>query len=173
MLFLWERCESPEGFCTVSTGLRLRRKRGTPGREGFGFGLPSDEAAGSVKNGEGAIGIVVDADADLGAYEIGSCRMRRDLQPGAVPGDGVVGSDGALFLDAQEIAPLFRGHRHEGLPCFGGLGREAGVVGRNIGFPEKPVGGFDIADTNESELLRQPVLKGAEARSERPRACGE
>ena len=57
VMFLWERWESLLGFSTVSTGLRLGRKRGTlERRDGVGSGLvlrpPSDQTAGAVEDGE-------------------------------------------------------------------------------------------------------------------------
>jgi hypothetical protein len=71
-----------------------------------------------MKDGDLAVGILVDA--DLGPDEVGSGWIGRDLQAPAPPGNSIVGSDGALLLDAQDIAPLAVGNRDEGRS---GLGR--------------------------------------------------
>ena len=99
---------------------------------------------------------------DLGAHEVGTRRVGRNLQPAAVPGDGIVGGNGALVLDAQDIAPLGFCDGHKGRSRFGGLDRETGVVAGNVGLLQEAVGGGDVADLRQPEFLGQAVLQGAE-----------
>ena len=92
----------------MSTGRRTRQA--VLGGTGFAdrltelavAGVPG-EAARAVEDGELAVGIVVDA--HLGPDEVGPQRALGQLQHQAVVAQGVVVADGALFLDAQDLAP--------------------------------------------------------------------
>lgn len=88
--------------------------------------------------------------------------MGENLQPGSIPGHGVVGGDGALHLDGEHIAPLGLLDRHEGGARLGRGDGETAVVARQIALLEEAVGRLGGGDAGQLELLGQAVLQGAE-----------
>ena len=104
---------------------------------------------------------------------MGTQWTRRQLQAPSVMVNGVVASHQALDLHAQDLG------EHRGIGGYETALRDlrrpgkARIVRRNINVADEPIGGFDLIDTSELQLLRQPILQRANIRSERPRASGE
>ena len=82
-------------------------------------------------------------------------------------------ADLPLLLDAQDLVEVDAWDGREGRAFAGRIDGEAGVVGRQIDLADEGVGRLGRRDSSELELLRQPVRSVLNARSERPRACGE
>ena len=113
-------------------------------------------------------------DLDLGTNEVGARRVWRDLQAPPLPGDGVVGCDDALLLEAQDVAPLLLCDRHESGPCFGGCDGKARIVDGHVAVANEAICSLQIIDdAGQLQLLRQTILEGAEQPFRAPRASGE
>src|SRR5262245_63584689 len=98
-----------------------------------------------------------------GAHEVSARRVGRNLQTVPIPGDGVVGGDPALLLNAQQIAPLRLADRHESRAALRRCDGETGVMGRQIDITDIAVGRLEIGvDPGQRQLLWQPVLKRPE-----------
>ena len=79
----------------------------------------------------------------------------------ALVAHGVVVSDGAVLVDAQDVVER-AGEGDEGGALVLGRGGEAGVVLGQIDLLEEAVGLVDPGDAGEPEFLRQALLQGAE-----------
>jgi hypothetical protein len=122
----------------------------------------SADAAGSMEEGVGAVGVDVDLDPRLD--EVGPHRAFGDLQFQRPVGHAIVVHDLTLLLHAQDLVEIDAWDRREGRAFAGRIDGEAGVVGGQIDVADESVGCLDVGDAGELELLRQPVLK----RPERP-----
>ena len=111
------------------------------------------------------VGIFVDVDAGLD--EVRAQAAFRQLQALLCPGDGVVVADRALLDDAENLAPGFGTIRHEGASVLLRGDRKGLVVFADVVFAQPAVGGLDIADAGEPQLLGQAILQGAEGALDR------
>src|SRR5262249_26258518 len=93
---------------------------------------------------------------------IGARWALRELKRAALIGDRVVAGDNAVLLDAQDVDEACGIGRHEG--ALGDLRRhrELVVVERQINLADVAVGGRDVVDAEQAQLLRQPALERAE-----------
>src|SRR5271156_1216625 len=119
------------GLSMPSTGFRRRadlsgvfRFIGLPERS---FLVVAADAARSMKDGVGAVGVDVDLDPRLD--EMGPHRALRDLELQCAVGDAIVMADLPLLLDAQDLVEVDTRDRGETRTRFGRLDRETGVVG--------------------------------------------
>src|SRR5438477_1555992 len=112
------------------------------------------------EDGKRAIGIFVDAHRRFDKMR--SQWARWDLQTERSPFDGVVMADLAGLLDAEDLAPSAGGVGNESRAGLLGDGGELRVVGGNVDLGEPAVGQLNPGDSGERQLLRQPILQGAE-----------
>jgi hypothetical protein len=89
-------------------------------------------------------------------------RAGSDLQAAPLPAHGVVVAHLAGLLEAEHLAPLLRGDGHEGGAGFFRRHREVGVVRGQVVRAQPFVGGVDLGDPGERQLLGQAVLQRAE-----------
>ena len=114
-----------------STGFRRRadlsgvfRFIGLPERS---FLVVAADAARSMKDGVGAVGVDVDLDPRLD--EMRPHRALRDLELQCAVGDAIVMADLPLLLDAQDLVEVDARNGGEGRAFAGRIDRETGVVG--------------------------------------------
>src|SRR5512132_1999560 len=119
----------------------------------------ASQATGAVKDGEGAIRIVVNP--HLGPPIVRPDRARRNLQAPAVATHRVVVADLTLLPDAQDIGKDRWIDRDGGGARLPGGDRKAGVVGGRTDLAEEAVGLLDGGEPGERQLLRQVVLQRA------------
>jgi hypothetical protein len=100
--------------------------------------------------------------AHRGTHEMRPERARRDLQAQASPLDGIIVPHPALLLDAQNVLHSAAAIADEGATGLGRGDREGGIVGRPIALGEPAIGRCDRRDAGQRQLLRRPVLQGAE-----------
>src|SRR5258708_32943162 len=108
---------------------------------------------GSEEDGDRAVGIVVDADGR--SDEMRPEPARRQLEGEAAPFDGVVVAEGALPLDAEDLAAQCRPVGHEGGAFLLWLDREGRVVLRDGGVGEPAICRLDGGDAGGRQLLWQ------------------
>jgi len=114
-----------------STGFRRRadlsgvfRFIGLPERS---FLVVAADAARSMKDGVGAVGVDVDLDPRLD--EMRPHRALRDLELQCAVGDAIVMADLPLLLDAQDLVEVDARNGGEGRAFAGRIDRETRVVG--------------------------------------------
>ena len=129
------------------------------------------EAAGAVEEGEGAVGVIVDA--HLGADVVRPDRARRNLQAPAVVTDRVVVAHLTLLLNAQDVGEDRRIDGDEGGPRLLGGNREAGVVRRQINLRRKRLAASTQVIPASASSFGSRSCSVRKARSQRPRASGE
>ena len=100
--------------------------------------------------------------AHRGTHEMRPERARRDLQAQAAPLDGIIVPHPALLLDAQNVLHSAAAIADEGAAGLDRGDREGGIVGRPIALGEPAIGRCDRRDAGQRQLLRRPVLQGAE-----------
>ena len=69
-------------------------------------------------------------------------------------------ADLALFLDAQNLAQIDAGDRHERRALLLGLDGETGVMDGNVDLADEGVGRFDRGDPGQRQLFGQAILQG-------------
>ena len=99
---------------------------------------------------------------DAGLDEVRAQAAFRQLQPSPGPGDRVVVADRALLDDTENLAPGFGAIRHEGTALLLRRDRKGRVVFGDIVLAQPTVGGLDIVDADEPQLLGQAILQRAE-----------
>ena len=123
-------------------------------------GVVASDAAGSVEEGVGAVGIDVDLDPRLD--EVGPHRAFGDLQFQRSVGHAIVVADLPLLFDAQDLVEIDARDRREGRALAGRLNSKARVVGWQIDVADESVGRLDLRDPGEPEFLDQTILKRPE-----------
>ena len=130
----------------------------------------SADAARSVEEGVGAVGVDVDLDPRLD--EVGPHRAFGDLQFQRPVGHAIVMSDLTLLLDAQDLVEIDARNGREGRAFAGRIDGEAGVVGWQIDLADEDVGRLDRRISASLSSFGSRSCSVLNARSERP-VCGE
>ena len=134
-------------------------------------GVVASDAAGSVEEGVGAVGIDVDLDPRLD--EVGPHRAFGDLQFQRSVGHAIVVADLPLLFDAQDLVEIDARDRREGRALAGRLNGKARVVGWQIDVADESVGRLGRGDSGKPQFLRQPVLKRLEGALRSASGLGE
>jgi hypothetical protein len=97
--------------------------------------------------------VMVLADLHLDMHEVRTQRTGRDLQLSPTERYRIVLADLALFLHAQDLFEIDPGDRNKRRSLLLRLHREPGIMGRDVDRADKPVGGFDVGDPSQRQLL--------------------
>src|SRR6202142_4360038 len=161
LLFSCGRGGQAGGLSMPSTGFRRRadlsgvfRFIGLPERS---FLVVAADAARSMKDGVGAVG--VDVDLDPRPDEMRPHRALRDLELERAVGDAIVMADLPLLLDAQDLVEVDAGNGGEGRAFPGRQNRETGVVGGQVDVAKEGVRRRDIGYAGEPKLVDETILK--------------
>src|ERR1700727_816720 len=98
----------------------------------------------------------------VAARQCGSPAHRLDLQGEGQKADRVVRVDRALELKRENQVQIAAAPKHKGIAPLRRHGLKTAVELGDVGFAQKPVGGFERADFMQPELLRQAPLPGSE-----------
>lgn len=117
------------------------------------------DLARAAENRKRFIGILMDA--DVGAHEMAPVFMVRDLQHAPAIAHAIVGADDTILLHAQDFGEI-AGERDEDIVVRARRDREASVEISDVGLGQPGIGGLDVVDPGEPQLLRQAPLQRAE-----------
>ena len=163
---LWGLWSTPLGVVHKPTSLDLPGRSGSRGRpriplsDELAGGVIACQQPGTMEHGERPVRIL--AHLDTGLDVVGSYPALRKLKPSPGIRDRIVASHDPLLLDTEDLPKQRRVGDNERAFAERRRLEETRIMPRQVDVANISVGVVDPADPGKLQLLRQPVLQGAE-----------